>query len=88
MQAFHEQQQMAANSPADTGQLAAGLAGLLAVPIVAWSEFTLKTTGKTCENQSSIIPPHLGHPYDFTDIQVRRSMRQITEHCYEVWAQD
>ena len=31
---------------ASTGQSVAALAGLVAVPVVAWSEFTLKTTGK------------------------------------------
>lgn len=44
-QAFHDQQQMAPSTTGSTGQLAAGLAGLLAVPVVAWSEYTLKTTG-------------------------------------------
>ena len=28
------------------GQLLAGLAGLIAVPVVAWSEYALQTTGK------------------------------------------
>lgn len=32
-------------STANTGQLAAGLLGLFAVPVVAWSEYTLRTTG-------------------------------------------
>ncbi|DBB01387.1 TPA: hypothetical protein ACH3X1_000055 [Trebouxia sp. C0004] len=32
-------------STASTGQLAAGLLGLFAVPVVAWSEYTLRTTG-------------------------------------------
>ena len=32
-------------STANTGRLAAGLLGLFAVPVVAWSEYTLRTTG-------------------------------------------
>ncbi|DBA66200.1 TPA: hypothetical protein ACH3X2_002580 [Trebouxia sp. C0005] len=32
-------------STANTGQLAVGLLGLFAVPVVAWSEYTLRTTG-------------------------------------------
>jgi len=32
-------------STANTGQLAAGLLGLFAVPVVGWSEYTLRTTG-------------------------------------------
>lgn len=45
-QAFIDQPQSLPNSPSTMGQLAAGLAGLLAVPVVVWSEYTLKTTGK------------------------------------------
>lgn len=45
-QAFVDQAESLSNSPSIMGQLAAGLAGLLAVPVVVWSEYTLKTTGK------------------------------------------
>ena len=56
VQALQDQQQAAANSPGNTGQLAAGLAGLLAVPVVAWSEYTLKTTGKKTNPYVSFLP--------------------------------
>ena len=46
VQAFSNQQQGASDSTHSTGHLAAGLAGLAAVPIVAWSEYTLKTSGE------------------------------------------
>lgn len=32
-----------------TAQFLAGLAGLVAVPVVAWSEYTLQRTGKQAE---------------------------------------
>ena len=49
-QAFVDQAESPSNSPSVVGQLAAGLAGLLAVPVVVWSEYTLKTTGEpTCQ---------------------------------------
>lgn len=38
-------------STANTGQLAVGLLGLFAVPVVAWSEYTLRTTGRVYERQ-------------------------------------
>ena len=46
VQAFTDQPQSLPDNPSNTGQLAAGVAGLLAVPVVAWSEYILKTTGK------------------------------------------
>ena len=45
VQAFTDQPQSLLDNPSNTGQLAAGVAGLLAVPVVAWSEYILKTTG-------------------------------------------
>ena len=50
LQAFTDHAPASASSPrsvstANTGQLAAGLLGLFAVPVVAWSEYTLRTTG-------------------------------------------
>jgi hypothetical protein len=50
LQAFTDHEPASASSTssvstANTGQLAAGLLGLFAVPVVAWSEYTLKTTG-------------------------------------------
>ncbi len=50
LQAFTEHEAASASSAssvstANTGQLAAGLLGLFAVPVVAWSEYTLRTTG-------------------------------------------
>lgn len=53
VQAFINQPQILPDSPS-TGHLTAGLAGLLAVPVVAWSEYTLKTTGNhACQAASS-----------------------------------
>ena len=46
-QAFTNQEASSAGATTGArGQLAAGLLGILAVPVVAWSEYTLKETGK------------------------------------------
>lgn len=51
VQAFIDQPESLSSN---TGQLAAGLAGLLAVPVVAWSEYTLKTTGNHAYQAASV----------------------------------
>ena len=56
LQAFSNEQQSPPESLQHTQQVVAGLAGLLAMPIVAWSEYTLKTTGEAVEPMLCCLP--------------------------------
>lgn len=76
VQAFHDQQQMAPSTTGSTGQLAAGLAGLLAVPVVAWSEYTLKTTGNNARTD-----PALAHCSCVSHRHFREE--KVTHRCSE-----
>lgn len=42
-----------------TAQFLAGLAGLVAVPVVAWSEYTLQTTGTNVKHHAAARLVHL-----------------------------